>query len=238
MACASGSPTAFPPLLLHEGCHCPDSRLYERLTTSLRPESVTSLPPNVPKNEYSCHAILVRSHARRERRPRVCVQLLACRFIFLLSRSPYLFFYLHSPPSPAAQPPHRLSSIDDPYALASTLSASASPRQSVASSLNASPNTSYARIEHQDDPDHPAMPLNNAYGQQQQGYTNVDQPYSNQPFTSSAWLEKEQSRGKRSKWIVSLLSFRPAACVFGYRSVAAERTDMPSGRSSALWSPL
>ncbi|TFK90741.1 hypothetical protein K466DRAFT_636324 [Polyporus arcularius HHB13444] len=45
------------------------------------------------------------------------------------------------------------------------------------------------------------MLLNNAYGQQQQGYTNVDQPYSNQPFTSSARLEKEQSRGKRSNCI-------------------------------------
>ncbi|KAI0696290.1 glycoside hydrolase [Cerioporus squamosus] len=46
------------------------------------------------------------------------------------------------------------------------------------------------------------MPLNNAYSQHQQGYSNVDQPYSNQPFNSSAWLEKEQSRSKRTKWIV------------------------------------
>ena len=101
---------------------------------------------------------------------------------------------------PAAQPPHRLSSIDDPYAL--TLSATASPRQSVASSLNSSPANSYARVAH-DDPDHPAMPLN----QHQQGYSNMEQPYSNQAFNSSAWLEKEQSRNRRSKWIVSLLFF-------------------------------
>ena len=50
------------------------------------------------------------------------------------------------------------------------------------------------------------MPLNNAgpgYGAaQQQGYSNMDSSYSNQPF-NSAWLEKEQSRNKRSKWLVS-----------------------------------
>lgn len=56
------------------------------------------------------------------------------------------------------------------------------------------------------------MPLNNSspsYGSAQpHGYSNMDSSYSNQPF-NSAWLEKEQSRNKRSKWLVSCpLSFR------------------------------
>ena len=150
----------------------------------------------------SSHGLLVRSHARRQRTPRVPVLVLARRFIFLLYRSLYPVYLFASTPllSPAAQPPHRLSSIDDPYAL--TLSATASPRQSVASSLNSSPANSYARVAH-DDPDHPAMPLN----QHQQGYSNMEQPYSNQAFNSSAWLEKEQARSRRSKWIVSFISF-------------------------------
>ncbi len=51
------------------------------------------------------------------------------------------------------------------------------------------------------------MPLNNVgsgySGAPQQGYSNMDSSYSNQPFNST-WLEKEQSRNKRSKWLVSL----------------------------------
>ncbi|KAI0787490.1 glycoside hydrolase [Fomes fomentarius] len=42
------------------------------------------------------------------------------------------------------------------------------------------------------------MPLNS----NQRGYANVDAPYSNQAFNSNAWLEKEQSRSRRSKFLV------------------------------------
>ncbi|TBU42763.1 glycoside hydrolase [Dichomitus squalens] len=48
------------------------------------------------------------------------------------------------------------------------------------------------------------MPLNNpAYNYSgQQGYSNVDAPYSNHAFSSSTWLEKEQARNRRSKWLL------------------------------------
>ncbi|KAI0707189.1 glycoside hydrolase [Earliella scabrosa] len=36
----------------------------------------------------------------------------------------------------------------------------------------------------------------------ERGYSNMDAPYSNQAFSSSAWLEKEQARNRRSKWLV------------------------------------
>lgn len=108
-------------------------------------------------------------------------------------------------------PPHRLSSLDDPYAL--TLSANNSPRNSAAASQASLhsptpppvPPQDYPRVEHTDPhADNPAMPLNNSgqsYGSAQQlhGYSNMDS--SNQPF-NSAWLEKEQSRNKRSKWLL------------------------------------
>ncbi|KAI0749740.1 glycoside hydrolase [Daedaleopsis nitida] len=45
------------------------------------------------------------------------------------------------------------------------------------------------------------MPLSQGHSQQQ-GYSNVGNSYSNDAFNSSAWLEKEQSRSRRSKWIV------------------------------------
>ena len=44
------------------------------------------------------------------------------------------------------------------------------------------------------------MPLSTG---QHSGYANMDAPYSNQEYSSSRWLEKEQARNKRSKWIVS-----------------------------------
>lgn len=50
------------------------------------------------------------------------------------------------------------------------------------------------------------MPLNT----NQQGYSNVDAPYSNQAFNSNAWLEKEQSRSRRSKFLVSPPCARPS----------------------------
>lgn len=49
------------------------------------------------------------------------------------------------------------------------------------------------------------MPLN-----QPQGYSNVDSPYGNPQYSSSQWLEKEQSRNRRSKWIVSPAAIPPA----------------------------
>ena len=99
----------------------------------------------------------------------------------------------------AAQPPHRLSSFDDPYH--PTVSAAASPRASVASfAPSHSPSSgSYVRVEHDD-----AMPLSTG---QHSGYANMDAPYSNQEYSSSRWLEKEQARSRRSKWIVSFISF-------------------------------
>ena len=97
----------------------------------------------------------------------------------------------------AAQPPHRLSSVDDPYAL--TLSASPSPRHSTGElPLSPSPRGSYVPVDNPAAPLRPAMSYNN-----ERGYSNMDAPYSNQAFSSSAWLEKEQARNKRSKWIVS-----------------------------------
>ena len=48
------------------------------------------------------------------------------------------------------------------------------------------------------------MPLSNSgHG----GYANMNEPYSNQAYSSSQWLEKEQARSRRSKWIVSFISF-------------------------------
>ena len=102
--------------------------------------------------------------------------------------------------SPAAQPPHRLSSFDDPYH--PTVSAHASPRASVASFSNPrSPSShgSYVRVDHDD-----AMPLSTG----NHGYSEMDAnaPYSNAAYSSSQWLEKEQARSRRSKWIVSTSS--------------------------------
>ncbi|KAI0661806.1 glycoside hydrolase [Cubamyces menziesii] len=37
---------------------------------------------------------------------------------------------------------------------------------------------------------------------QTQGYSNVEYPYANAAYSSSQWLEKEQARNRRSKWIV------------------------------------
>ncbi|KAI0760940.1 glycoside hydrolase [Trametes elegans] len=45
------------------------------------------------------------------------------------------------------------------------------------------------------------MPLADTYNNAQ-GYSNVDAPYSNPAYSSSQWLEKEQARSRRSKWIV------------------------------------
>ncbi|KAH9856667.1 glycoside hydrolase [Lenzites betulinus] len=41
------------------------------------------------------------------------------------------------------------------------------------------------------------MPLNPP-----QGYSNMESPYGNAAYSNSQWLEKEQSRSRRSKWIV------------------------------------
>ena len=45
------------------------------------------------------------------------------------------------------------------------------------------------------------MPNNN--NNNTQGYSDMSYPYSNQAYSSSQWLEKEQARSRRSKWIVS-----------------------------------
>ena len=113
--------------------------------------------------------------------------------VFLTRPPPH--YYIPRPTPTAAQPPHRLSSFDDPYH--PTVSAAASPRASVASfAPSHSPSSgSYVRVEHDD-----AMPLSTG---QHSGYANMDAPYSNQEYSSSRWLEKEQARNKRSKWIVS-----------------------------------
>ena len=101
----------------------------------------------------------------------------------------------------AAQPPHRLSSVDDPYAL--TLSASPSPRHSTGElPLSPSPRGSYVPVGRED-----AMPLSSGHNG---GYANMNAPYSNEAYSSSRWLEKEQARSRRSKWIVS-----PSSCLFG-----------------------
>ena len=50
------------------------------------------------------------------------------------------------------------------------------------------------------------MPLNNPahdFSTAQQGYSSMDAPYGNQAFSSSGWLEKEEAKKRRSKWLVS-----------------------------------
>ncbi|KAL1940239.1 hypothetical protein VTO73DRAFT_9191 [Trametes versicolor] len=88
-------------------------------------------------------------------------------------------------------PPHRLSTVDDPYSLALSSRATPSPLSTPALSTR----DSYVHVDPYTDV--PNMPLN-----QPQGYSNVDSPYGNPQYSSSQWLEKEQSRNRRSKWIV------------------------------------
>ena len=65
----------------------------------------------------------------------------------------------------------------------------------------------YPRVEHTDPfSENPAMPLNNPahdFSTAQQGYSSMDAPYGNQAFSSSGWLEKEEAKKRRSKWLVS-----------------------------------
>ncbi|KAI0368823.1 glycoside hydrolase [Pilatotrama ljubarskyi] len=81
------------------------------------------------------------------------------------------------------------------------------------------------------------MPLNNTYNQAQ-GYSNMETPYSNPAYSSSQWLEKEQSRNRRSKWIiigsvVALLGLVAIGVGVGVTVAKNHKSSSKSGSSSS-----
>ncbi|KAI0822552.1 glycoside hydrolase [Trametes gibbosa] len=74
------------------------------------------------------------------------------------------------------------------------------------------------------------MPLN-----QPQGYSNMESPYGNAAYSSSQWLEKEQSRSRRSKWIVigSLVAVIGLIAIGVGVGVTVAKNNKSSGGSSS-----
>ncbi|OBZ72004.1 putative glucan endo-1,3-beta-glucosidase btgC [Grifola frondosa] len=113
-------------------------------------------------------------------------------------------------------PPHRLSGVDDPYAFAS-------PRPSGHNTAR----SSYLNVSHSESAN---MPLN-------EGYSNMEEPYGNAAYSSSAWLEKEQARSRRSKWVVvgsllALLGLIAAGVAIGV-TVSRNKSKTSSNLSSS-----
>ncbi|KAI0351693.1 glycoside hydrolase [Trametes cingulata] len=77
------------------------------------------------------------------------------------------------------------------------------------------------------------MPINNSYNQAQ-GYSNVEAPYSNAAYSSSQWLEKEQARNRRSKWIVigSIVALLGLVAIGVGVGVTVAKNHKSSGSSS------
>ncbi|KAI0649474.1 glycoside hydrolase [Trametes meyenii] len=78
------------------------------------------------------------------------------------------------------------------------------------------------------------MPLNNTYNQAQ-GYSNMESPYGNAAYSSSHWLEKEQARSRRSKWIVigSLVAIIGVIAIGVGVGVTVAKNNKSSSKSSS-----
>ena len=81
------------------------------------------------------------------------------------------------------------------------------------------------------------MPLNNPahdFSTAQQGYSSMDAPYGNQAFSSSGWLEKEEAKKRRSKWLVSPSPFTRLPPTDAHLAGLSTPHPHPHPRSSAV----